>query len=661
MNILHNFKKISVILILLSIAFIFSQKSYGNGKATKQPKDRVSALFARANQEKSVELKLSQLLKNPKNNREYYMVYSLPYSFAARINKDRITVRVVLENEVLGTKEILVKDLKKYLYRKSFHRFGFIELKNNKKIDKIFIVIKRDKQTKEERIEQLVKKKFMPKIIYAEGDSKSSITKNIGLSDGEYGFRVDWFSDHPNITKDGMISRLPEVDSMGAMVAELSKDYLVTNKAKKIKTNTFTTVVLFTNLIVKGIDSKGLNSDLGDVLALNETIVDVNKGAIKIQHSITEEEEEEGEEVEKKIYLKDMKYEDAFPFADLGKVYFSPNKEKEPGIITRAVALDTESSIIKSSRLVGVGGWDFYSREHHKPYFEIPFAADTTFVESLVSLGTADDDYAVKINLNKKGKRFVCSLAAHESTVGVLNQLLAAFGVYDFEDNGEPTAEYFIGSLGKVAYKKGKHYGYLEFLNEEAARLQPDKFGASGLPWNRGFTTAFIKAKGKLQYGNYLNHYRNKINFLNEWNTSAKFTDYTLFKVEIYSDNGQTVWQSGEMKQGMLKQIDIEVKDMNYIVIKVLALGRGDMNHPRFKGIEELTPDRGMIGLVIRSSGATGGVTDLMLRDKEGKINKNLLSQTTTGDFVIWGDAYIEYIHKEKDGTVNKAPSISSN
>ena len=239
MNILHNFKKILVILILLSIAFIFSQKNYGNGKATKQSKDRVSALFARANQEKSVELKLSQLLKNPKNNREYSMVYSLPYSFADRINKDRITVRIVLENEVLGTKEILVKDLKKYLYRKSFHRFGFIELKNNKKIDKIFIVIKRAKQTKEERIEQLVKKKFMPKIIYAKGDSKSSITKNIGLSDGEYGFRVDWFSDHPNITKDGMISRLTEMDSIGSMVAELSKDYLVTNEAKRDKNKYF--------------------------------------------------------------------------------------------------------------------------------------------------------------------------------------------------------------------------------------------------------------------------------------------------------------------------------------------------------------------------------------------------------------------------------------
>ena len=643
MNILHNFKKIFIILILISIAFIFSQKNYGNGKATKQPKDRVSALFARAKQEKSVELKLSQLLKNPKNSREYSMVYSLPYSFADKINKDRITVRVVLENEVLGTKEILVKDLKKYLYRKSFHRFGFIELKNNKKIDKIFIVIKRSKQTKEERIEQLVKKKYMPKIIYAKGDSKSSITKNIGLSDGEYGFRVDWFSDHPNITKDGMISRLTEVDSMGAMVAELSKDYLVTNEAKEIKTNTFTTVVLFTNLIVKGIDSKGLNSDLGDVLALNETIVDVNKGAIKIQHSITEEEEEEGEEVEKKIYLSDMKYEDAFPFADLGKVYFSPNKEK---ISTWSYGIGAEvESIIK---LTSTSHNEYQS---YKPYFETPFAADTTFGDSVVSLGTGDDDYAVKINLNKKGKRFVCSLAAHESTVKVLNQLLAAFGSFDFKRTGQNWRTF-------SHYRNGRTYEYLEFLNEEAAKLQPDKFGASGLPWNRGFTTAYMKANGWLQSGVYLNHYRNKINFLNDWNTTAKFTDYALFKVEIYDDNGQTIWQSGEMKQGMLKEVDIEVEDMNYITIKVFASERGDINHPRFKGVEELTLNRNIIGIICATHGT---ITDLMLRDKGGKLNKNLLSQKTTGDFVIWGDAYIEYIHKEKDSTINKAPSISSN
>ena len=48
-----------------------------------------------------------------------------------------------------------------------------------------------------------------------------------------------------------------------------------------------------------------------------------------------------------------------------------------------------------------------------------------------------------------------------------------------------------------------------------------------------------------------------------------------FLKLKFMSDNGQTIWQSGEMKQGMLKEIDIEVEDMNYIIIKVFRFRKG--------------------------------------------------------------------------------------
>lgn len=105
------------------------------------------------------------------------------------------------------------------------------------------------------------------------------------------------------------------------------------------------------------------------------------------------------------------------------------------------------------------------------------------------------------------------------------------------------------------------------------------------------------------------------------------------------------------MKQGMIKNINLNVEKMDYITVKVLALDRGKMNHPDFSDITDLTV-RELVNKHIHT-------TDLMLRDKDTTKNANLLKQETTGDFVIWGDAYIEYITQNKDNSSNPKPELS--
>lgn len=602
----------------------FTNKSY-------KPKGSES-IFFRVRQQKTITVKLSDLKRNPRNDKEYAFFYELPYSFADRIRKDRIAIRVILGREMLGVKEIFVEAIKTNKNRMQNH--GFIELKNNSKIEKISIWIVIKKQTMEEKMIGLIEKKFKPEIVYSPGDSKSSITKNIGLKKGEYGFKVSWFTDHPNITEDGSVSRLENLDSIGAMIAKVSKDIIktnVVNKKKKVQTNEVVALFSFTNLIVKGVKkTSGVVDIFGQVIGLegNGIIFDPGKGVV-INQSV-QLEKKLGEEVLQKIYFNEMDYDSAFPFSSEGKVYFSPNKSEI--LASTQVNNSYNEGIVETVRL---SQWTYQL----SPYNEIPIAGGNTFEESIVSQGVGGADYSIKLSLKKKAKKFVCTLGAHQSTVEVLNRLFTEFPATDWWDP-KTGSMWDAGHL----YNNGWPNEWLLKIGEEAHRLQPSKFANI----NKRSTGANLKKAWNIS-GSI--SYIDKLNFVNQWNTSAKFTDYTKFAVKILDDGGQVIWESGEMTQGMKKEIDIKVEDLEEITITVFALDRGEMQHKVFKSIDELTP---------RSMILNMNATDLMLRDKNAVKNEALLRENTVGDFVIWGNAHIEYIHQEKDGTINQPPKMSS-
>ena len=225
---------------------------------------------------------------------------------------------------MLASKSILVNNIKTNRSRKQYH--GFISLKNHNTLEKIHVWVLIAKKTRKERQEELMDKKFNPEIYYYDGDTSSSIKKNIGLKKGEFGFQVDWFTDHPNITDDGIVSRLADLDSVGTMIAQVSKKLIETNiitNKKVIETNIVTNVVTklisFTNLIVKGIESKGLTDIFNDIVALEGNVFyDPNKGVV-INKAANLKKAKKGEIIEK-IYLSEMEYEKIFPFSTLGEV-----------------------------------------------------------------------------------------------------------------------------------------------------------------------------------------------------------------------------------------------------------------------------------------------------------------------------------------------------